>query len=414
MTGQHASDAPRRFHELDSIRGLAALMVVFSHFVLIWQIPWRDEPGFLSFLRYPFITGHEAVMLFFLLSGFVLSLPYLGGKRQPYLKFIARRVLRIYGPYLFALGLAVAGAAVFQPHPGVHGVWADQTWSKPVNGRLVLQHVLMIGNYEWAQYNTAFWSLIHEMRISLIFPLLYLVISPLRARYALGIAAAFTVLDQELLHFHLLREQTASTLGCVSIFILGILLAKHLKWIGVLYSRMPALSKALLAVGSFALYSGGHLLGASSHAGLWRLADLCTTTGAIGFIVLALHWSLARAFLLSPAPQFLGRISYSLYLVHATVLFAVVSALHGRIHLIPMFVLYLMVSLTAGWIFCLAVEEPFAGLSRQVGRRREVVLPAAQPSTSSSPQLSPEMDREGPSGPEKRSEERSRTGSGGA
>jgi len=78
MTGQHASDVPRRFHELDAIRGLAALMVVFSHFVLIWQIPWRDEPGFLSFLRYPFITGHEAVMLFFLLSGFVLSLPYLG------------------------------------------------------------------------------------------------------------------------------------------------------------------------------------------------------------------------------------------------------------------------------------------------------------------------------------------------
>jgi len=51
------------------------------------------------------------VNLFFLLSAFVLALPYLKGDGLEYPAYLARRVIRIYGPYLFALALAVAGNA---------------------------------------------------------------------------------------------------------------------------------------------------------------------------------------------------------------------------------------------------------------------------------------------------------------
>src|SRR5438105_12280270 len=95
----------QRFRELDSLRGLAALIVVFHHFFWMWfyHQTERTDPAFLLF--YPLIAGHESVILFFLLSGFVLSVPYLRGRSQPYGTFLLRRVLRIYCPYFFALVL---------------------------------------------------------------------------------------------------------------------------------------------------------------------------------------------------------------------------------------------------------------------------------------------------------------------
>jgi Acyltransferase family len=70
-----------RFEQLDSMRGLAALVVVFHHFYLMfYRAHFRSNP--LSALIYPFVAGHESVMLFFVLSGFVLSLPLM--KQVPF------------------------------------------------------------------------------------------------------------------------------------------------------------------------------------------------------------------------------------------------------------------------------------------------------------------------------------------
>ncbi len=54
------------------------------------------------------VAGHEAVILFFLLSGFVLTIPYLLPDPPGYLRFLTRRVIRIYVPYLAALMQATA------------------------------------------------------------------------------------------------------------------------------------------------------------------------------------------------------------------------------------------------------------------------------------------------------------------
>src|ERR1700704_3301212 len=96
---------PRRFYELDSLRGVAALTVVFHHFSRICS------PRVIYFLdRTPFrllVAGHQAVILFFLLSGFVLTLPYKKNDRLNYGPFLVKRVCRIYLPYLGALALAI-------------------------------------------------------------------------------------------------------------------------------------------------------------------------------------------------------------------------------------------------------------------------------------------------------------------
>jgi peptidoglycan/LPS O-acetylase OafA/YrhL len=75
----------RRFSELDAIRGLACLQVLFLHFRDMWLVERTLPPiesRVLHLLR-PFYGGHEAVVLFFLLSGLVLSLPYIHKRQQP-------------------------------------------------------------------------------------------------------------------------------------------------------------------------------------------------------------------------------------------------------------------------------------------------------------------------------------------
>jgi peptidoglycan/LPS O-acetylase OafA/YrhL len=96
---------PRRFHELDSLRGVAALTVVFHHFSRICPESFTH-----LLIRTPLrllVAGHQAVILFFLLSGFVLTLPYKKKTRLSYAPFLLKRVCRIYLPYLGALSLAI-------------------------------------------------------------------------------------------------------------------------------------------------------------------------------------------------------------------------------------------------------------------------------------------------------------------
>jgi len=135
---------PPRFTELDSLRGLAALTVVFCHFVTAYL----NGPPFAFLNKFPvrvLLDGHEAVMLFFLLSGFVLSLPY-RQRGVEYGSFLVRRVCRIYLPYLGALLIAVLGD--WWHHGPVQGTgmdwyvdWLNLTWSDPPNAALILKHV---------------------------------------------------------------------------------------------------------------------------------------------------------------------------------------------------------------------------------------------------------------------------------
>jgi peptidoglycan/LPS O-acetylase OafA/YrhL len=348
----------RRFPELDSMRGLAALVVVFHHFAYMFY-PWALSASFLSVMLYPFIAGHESVMFFFVLSGFVLALPNLRGKRQCYPIFLCRRVLRIYGPYLAALGLAVGGCALWHNRIGTVG-WAAGTWNASVRASSLLQPILMIGNYDYSQYNTAFWSLVYEMRISIIFPALFLIANRMKF-FSLLIAVVLCTFAG----VHDGNHQFLITFEYVGVFLIGIWTAKNATHISAAYDKLGNVWRGMLVALSLLLYFGWHWIAVGP---LRHLGDMPIAVGATGLLILSLNSVPLGRFLRSSVPAFLGQISYSLYLVHGTVLFAMTAVLGNTLSHLTFFFLYISVAILLSWGFYRVVEYPFTVASRNVGK----------------------------------------------
>ena len=97
-----ASSKQHRFHLLDAIRGIAALLVVAYH----------APPDFGRLL--PFRSGFLAVDLFFALSGFVIAFSYERRLLEglTYRNFVVARLIRLYPVYCLGTAFAIlAGVA---------------------------------------------------------------------------------------------------------------------------------------------------------------------------------------------------------------------------------------------------------------------------------------------------------------
>jgi peptidoglycan/LPS O-acetylase OafA/YrhL len=174
----------------------------------------------------------------------------------------------------------------------------------------------MIGNYDYGQFNTAFWSLVVEMRISIVFPLLFLLIGKMTVRMALITAAVCSLAVQISDRVGGGLAGWMSSLEYVTVFICGILMAIHWNRIGMFYRSLTRRNRLTLVVCSFALYGYSNVI-ISLVRGTWRLAvwhiqNWPIIVGAVGLIVVGLESTTARKLLNSAVPQFLGRISYSL------------------------------------------------------------------------------------------------------
>ncbi|WP_277972737.1 acyltransferase family protein [Pantoea agglomerans] len=93
------SGKEERLYYLDSIRGVAALMVASAHFIE------RTPLHGVLFFKF-FNLGQIGVVAFFILSGMVIPYSLRAGKR-PLLKFLVSRFFRLYPAYWFSVLLAV-------------------------------------------------------------------------------------------------------------------------------------------------------------------------------------------------------------------------------------------------------------------------------------------------------------------
>lgn len=87
--------------QLDGIRGFAAIYVVMYHFIISSQISVN------KFIHLLFSFGQEAVMLFFVLSGFVIYLSVYQITKLQFQYYWIRRFRRIYFPFTIAIILSI-------------------------------------------------------------------------------------------------------------------------------------------------------------------------------------------------------------------------------------------------------------------------------------------------------------------
>ena len=83
-------------------------------------------------------------------------------------------------------------------------------------------------------------------------------------------------------------------------------------------------------------------------------------------IVFAMHSRAVHRFLTSRVIHHLGKISYSLYLVHGTILFVLVHTLLGRIPMVFLLLLYLATTFLVTEIFYRLIERPTMLLGRRL------------------------------------------------
>src|SRR5579859_7503752 len=105
--GRQLRTGRMRLGELDALRGLAALAVSFQHVLLLTGAAGAVLAlAALTPLNAMF-DGTRAVLFFFVLSGFVLAVPFFRGVVSP-AGFVAKRAARIYPAYWLALVVSIA------------------------------------------------------------------------------------------------------------------------------------------------------------------------------------------------------------------------------------------------------------------------------------------------------------------
>jgi peptidoglycan/LPS O-acetylase OafA/YrhL len=367
--------------ELDSIRGLAALSVVLLHFTGIWEKQllrgaspqWRHR---VDFLAMPLTAGNQAVILFFVLSGFVLSIPAIESRAQTYPVFITRRIFRIYMPYLAALLLAILGNNMFYGH-GDPCQCLDGAWSAPVTWRPVVHHLLFLGRYDTDVFDLPIWTLVYEMRISLVFPFLCAIALRLKPFQSLALAASISgaaTVASALLHSDAADALLFTTAHYASLFVVGICLARQRQCIGEAFVLLSRRQKNALAVLSAVLYFYGGifwllLIRRFADSGWDYVANWFTAAGAAGFLAFGLNSARCKRILRSAPIRILGKMSYSVYLLHYIVVLTLVHWLYGKLPLLPILVICFPVTLVASWVFHRGIERPFTQLGRRLSRR---------------------------------------------
>ncbi|MFC4820984.1 acyltransferase family protein [Dokdonella ginsengisoli] len=369
MPADSASGVRDYFPALTGLRGVAAGWVMLLHLWLMAEAP-RVAPFGLD-LTPLLACGFLGVDLFFVLSGFLLGLPFLawaqGLRPMPDLpRFLKRRALRVLPAFYVQLAILVLAGWL------VSGAW-------PVDWRQLLAYLSMefvFFEVVGPLLNGVWWSLPVEWNFYLVLPLLGFAFA--RARWwlvALGVLVA--VVGFRLACYDWLLERRMSGLfsypsiiqlpARLDEFLFGMLGAWfHLRGVRPSPRTLHVLLAAGLAgVGAViaVIYGRGDIFATADAPWIFVHATLIGAALALIVYASAERARLAEALFSGRVLAFLGTISYSLYLWHAVVF--QVAQRSGLTHWRPianfatLALLLIPVALLLSWLSYRLTEHPF-------------------------------------------------------
>lgn len=298
---------------LTGLRFFLALWVILHHLTGQKMMLEQWELGLPVLAQSLIRGGYLAVQTFFILSGFVLAQSYsrTDWNRTSLIRFGIARFARIYPVYL--LSLVVVSRFIFE------------TLSQP--GRTVLQKAALLGDYGFVLlgwmgslrvgWNTPAWSLSCEIFFYLCFPLLFLWLRNSGAAKLVLALALSVVVPVLLANAHV--PVYWKPIHHVGDFTAGIAASGLLV---VLRSRWPQ-----AANNGFFWVAGAFIAGATFISRPQMLDgmpfDLNTVLrplNVIALVGLALGGGFIANALSTRAAEFLGKASYSMYIMHVPLL----------------------------------------------------------------------------------------------
>lgn len=377
----------KRLDYLDSIRGIAAFIVVTEHC-------WMSKGGeaaqiahaskslmdvFLYVLTKLFNAGRGSVITFFVLSGFVLAASLLKSPTG-YLGYAVKRILRIYPAFLFAIVLSYALHVLI----GVRYVPSSEYLQKLVNvvpsPAMLFKHIAMLGTPGGKDLDAVVWTLIHEMRISLVFPLVLMAVSKyswkgVAGTWVVSAALAFAVLflggnpqgyEQETILLSLMESG-----AFVVFFAAGAYVMIEREAIAALVSKIRPRWQILLSAAVLAcLFKSSP---SSSHPPFTMqtiFIDYVHGVGSAGLIILAFSMGRLGRMLSQKPLVWLGRVSYSLYLIHLPVIYIVSQTKLSTWPILPSSIIVISVSLILSEIMVRTIENPFIALGKRLANKQ--------------------------------------------
>jgi peptidoglycan/LPS O-acetylase OafA/YrhL len=276
------------FPRPESLRGIASLSVVIGHsYVMTLPVGAAtvSQPGFSW--TYTFVSAifdpQPAVLLFFVLSGFVLGLQLDSApvnSAHSYIAYLLRRMFRL-----------------------VPMMWFSSFFLKDF------------------QINIVTWTLYVEIIASAVLPLLILVVGRAGAIVNAIVLAALLAVS--------ILGRSPLTAQFLVFFYAGLL-------VGYIPKRMSRFSRGnaglLLWISSIVIYLAAKYLVPGQmnwNYGSWQRWQWAEVgaCGLIVYFVASQRFPTVQRFLTKPGVRFLGRISFSLYLLHLPVIYFVVKVM---------------------------------------------------------------------------------------
>jgi peptidoglycan/LPS O-acetylase OafA/YrhL len=320
---------------LDALRGVAAVGVCCNHLRDLMLADYSSLPHRNPLLLVFYLAtglGHQWVMIFFVLSGYLVGGSVLRSfalDQWSWRPYLLNRMTRLYAvliPALLLGGILDAGGIHFFGIAGIYGAKVgSHELTVAVQSRLHLP--ILLGNYTFLQgirvpvfgSNGPLWSLANEFWYYLAFPLL-----------AMCVALRSTML-RRVLSLAVLGAIFAFTGREIALYFLIWLMGVAIHFLPAVHIRLAWGRRLFILVAAAA--SVGTLAWCKESHSTWSDWVLGAVVGGLIYAILCCsHTPAPRAY--RWASHALSRSSYTLYLVHVPFI-VFVAAWIGRIRLPP-------------------------------------------------------------------------------
>ncbi|UUY09340.1 acyltransferase [Pseudomonas sp. J452] len=352
-TAQH-----KRLGQLDDLRAIAITLVVVMHgYAAFFSRPSEMLNPLLIFIY----AGGTGVTLFFILSGYLVSMPFIlagrEGRSYSTLEHFKQRALRILPTYYFYVFISCLVVGSFE--------------------KFIPALLFLVSGNELSIYSNVWWSLATEVQFYLLVPLLF----ALKKRVLLVCGVVWALLYFYCAHFLIpgnIRDYawiTTSLLFKAPAFFVGAVIAL------IVVSGRLRVTSGMARLGLFVVFFALLTLLLQDKA----VNDRPGYAAVRPFDIIpeALLWGCVFFLFLQNSStvfgvcgHFLAKISFSLYLVHYPIVFigVVVAKSHGAVgswERYAAFVATLLLSIILAWVSFKLVEEPFLRLKNRARAPRD-------------------------------------------